>query len=301
MLNMPLNWFPRFLPVALGLVVCFDVVGCATTLDVMVSEPAPVNLGAAKRLSVVQSEGRRSAKESVIAMLQANARREGYFQFADRSDEGITLRAVDRQAEIVGGKAPQAGDEVYVRVDVQGWEADSEERESKDSKGVVTTSKVNVGTVILGVTIGVPSGKAVVNEKEYVGRSEVDAASLDKDAAIVMAAQNAVHALLADITPRTVRKSIRMDDDDEGQKSIIEVAKKGNLQSAVADMQKYADANPTNVVATYNLAVLKDAMGEYVAAIELYNKAAKGSAKAYYDETKAECAARLAAHQALAE
>jgi tetratricopeptide (TPR) repeat protein len=274
---------------------------CGTQLQVMVREPAPINLGVAKRLSVVQSEGRRSSKETVIGLLLKGARADGYFQIADRTEEGITLKAVDRRSEIAGGKRAQEPDEIYLRVDIQGWEASRDERRSTDSEGNEVVTKVVQGEVVLGVTIGHPSGRAVLAEKEYRGKSELDASKYEKDAAIEAAARNAVAALLGDITPQSVQASLKIDDDDEAQKPIIAVAKGGNLQRAAEEMQAYLGRNPSNVIAAYNYAVLLDAQGRYSEALEHYTKAASSTTKAYYTEGKAACARRLAAQEALSK
>jgi tetratricopeptide (TPR) repeat protein len=277
--------------------------GCATTLRVKVMEPAPVNLGAAKRLSVVQSEGRRSAKEAVIGLIIKQARGDGYFQIADRTEEGITLKAEGRAANVSGGKEAQGADEIYARIDIQGWQADKDEIEhkstDKDGNKVTTVEKIYKGEVILGVTLAHPNGKAVLAEKEFKGESLLNADRYDKDQAIDAAAANAVYNLLREITPRPVEKDIRMDDDDKGQKEIIEIAKQGNLARAIEEMKKYIEKDANNPAAMYNLAVLLDATGAYKEALDYYTKATSNSTKEYYMNTKAECAKRLAAQEAL--
>jgi tetratricopeptide (TPR) repeat protein len=279
--------------------------GCATTLRVKVMEPAQVNLGAPKRLSIVQSEGRRSARESVIGALLKQARTDGYFQVADRTEEGITVKITGRTAAATGGKTPQVPDEYYARIDVQGWEAtkDEVEHKSTDAKGreTVSTEKVWKGEVVLGVTLFNVAGKAVLAEKEFKGVSSITADQGDKDAAIEVAGHNAVSNFLNAITPRMVEKSIRLDDDDKGQKAIIEVAKGGNLPRAVEELRAYLAKDPNNTVAMYNLAVLLDATGQYKEALDYYTKAASNSTKDYYSATKGECAKRLAAQEALAQ
>src|SRR5204863_313279 len=105
------------------------VAGCAPTLKVNVLQPAPVNLGAAKKLSVVQSEGRRSAREFVIEELLRGARSGGYFQAADRTEEGISVKVAGRSVQVGGGRGPgQAPDEIGLRIDVLDWSAHQENR-----------------------------------------------------------------------------------------------------------------------------------------------------------------------------
>lgn len=278
--------------------------GCATTLRVKVMEPAQVNLGASKRLSVVQSEGRRSARETVIGALLKQSRADGHFQVTDRTEEGITVKITGRTATATGGKTPQAPDEYYARIDVLGWEGSKDEIEHKSyDKGreIVTTEKVWKGEVVLGVTLFNAAGKAVVAEKEFKGTSSISADQGDKDASIEIAGHNAVTNLLAAITPRVVQKDIRLDDDDKSQKAAIEIAKNGNLPRAIEEIRGILAKDPTNTVAMYNLAVLLDATGQYKEAMDYYTKAAASSTKDYYIMTKGECAKRLAAQEALAQ
>jgi tetratricopeptide (TPR) repeat protein len=272
---------------------------CAPTLRVQVLEPAPVNFGAAKRLSVVQTEGRRSAREVVVEHILNQARSMGYFAAKDRSEEGITIRAAGRTAQLAG--APPASDEIYVRVDVLEWGADRETKSvtEKDSNGKEYTRRVTVisGKALLAITAVTPSGKALLAETEFQGGSEGDT----ETRALESAASNAVSQFLWQITPKTAYRSVRLDDEDKAQQPIIKVAAGGNVAMATTDMREYVKANPTNPSAQYNLAVLLDASGQYDEALDLYAKAIKGSTKDYYATARAECARRLANQQALSQ
>jgi hypothetical protein len=278
-------------------------VGCAPTLKVNVLQPARVNLGAAKRLTVVQTEGRKGARDFLIDEIVRQARGEGYFQVADRSDEGIVVKVAGRSVQIINaGNGPaQGADEIGIRIDVNDWDAEKKTETIKgtDSKGNPTEreEKYYEAKTVASVTAFNAAGKALLAEEEYetTGRGE------DKDQAIGNAARALVSRILFDITPKYVSKYIRMDDDDKAQKPIIEVARDGNVPRAITEMESYVQSNPQNPAALYNLAVLLDASGKYQEALDLYTQAISLSSKDFYVNMKAECAKRLADQQALSQ
>jgi tetratricopeptide (TPR) repeat protein len=279
------------------------VVGCAPTLKVNVLQPARVNLGASKRLTVVQTEGRKGARDQILDELNRQARSGGYFQVTDRSDEGIIVKAAGRSVQIVnaGNGAPQAQDEIGVRIDVNDWDSEkkTEVQKSTNDKGETVEREVKFyeGKVVVSVTAFNSEGRAILAEEEYeaVGRGE------DKDQSLDQATRALVNRLLGDITPSYVTKYIRMDDEDKAQKPIIEVAEKGNVPRAITEMEAYVKANPENPGALYNLAALLDASGRYQEALDLYTRAITLSSKDFYVDMKAECARRLANQQALSQ
>ncbi|MCP3139296.1 tetratricopeptide repeat protein [Pyxidicoccus xibeiensis] len=278
------------------------VVGCSPALKVRVLEPAKVNVGSAKQLALVQTEGRRSARDYVVRELKRQSRNDGYFALVDRTDEGTIVKVAGRTVEVHGDKAtPLAPGEIGLRVDVLDWNTDMETRvtETKDDKGNVHKRKqdVYVGKVALGVTAYNAAGKVLLAEDEYVYKQEGDKA----DGLLTLAASNAVYRLLHDLTPRQVTHSLRMDDDDEAQKGIIEVAEKGNLEGAITQLKAYAEQHPENGGAWYNLAVLQDASGEYEQALEHYSRAISLASKDFYVKMKQQCEGRLASRLALME
>lgn len=275
--------------------------GCAAKLQIRSTEPAKVNLGAANRISVVQSEGRRSAKEEVIAELISQARSGGHFTAADRTEEGLMVKVAGRNAEIVGATEAQAQDEVLLRVDVLEYttQKDTKTVTKTDRQGRKYDEKVDVlkGKVLLAVTAVTATGRAVLAETEY----EADVEGKDETSAKAGAVKQAVAMMLADITPKPVTRAVKLDEDDKNQKTIIKVARDGNIAQAIAETRQYLEQNPNNPAAHYNLAVYLDASGQYEEAIEHYNHALAGSTKKFYADAKAACAKRLADQQALAE
>jgi Tetratricopeptide repeat len=279
-------------------------VGCAPSLRVNVLQPARVNLGAARRLTVVQTEGRKSARDFLVEEMTHQARAGGYFQVTDRSDEGIIVKVAGRSVRIVNaGNGPAQGqDEIGIRLDVNDWDAEKKTQvvvKDTDNEGnpIEREDKFYEATVIASVTAFNAAGKALLAEEEY----EMTGQGEDKDEALGNAGRSLVSRILSDITPTYVTRYIRMDNEDEAQKPIIEVAEKGNVPRAITEMESYVQANPRNAGALYNLAVLLDASGRYQEALDLYTKAISLTPKDFYVDLKAECARRLADQQALSQ
>ncbi len=281
--------------------------GCATRIPISSMEPAPVPLGATRHLDVLQGGGRRSARETVILELIGQARAHGYFTVRDRSEDGFEVRVAGRKARVRGavrrGAPALADDHAGLRVDVIEWYAfrDVKEVTKVDEGGerYQTTMKTLTGNVVLAITLFDASGYAFLAEREYSGSYQDDTAEISKGEVIDLAAEDAVRRLLGDITPRRVRSLVRLDDDDPGQEYIIETAKAGSTAQAARDARRYLQQHPRSAAAAYNLAVFLDAMGEYEAALEAYDRALSLGNKGFYAPARAGCARRLAAAEGM--
>ena len=277
------------------------VTGCAPSLRVNVLEPSRVNLGAGKQLTVLQTEGRRSAREFVIQELGTYARQGGYYQVRDRSEEGITMKVAGRSVEFQGGTgAPLTPEEIALRIDVLDWSANSDSHTDKKGR----TSRVWRAKVAAGGDHGEP------RRPRDAGRDRVRGSSLSSTTARAAGASSrpwrwrrvlALGRLMRDITPSYVTKHIRLDEDDKAQQPILEVAKQGNVTRAIDELRVYLEQNQGNAVAHYNLAAMLDATSQYDEALSLYTKAIQLGSKDYYVQMKAECARRQAASAALSE
>lgn len=282
--------------------------GCHAALNVKAMQPAKYNFGAAKQLQVVQSEGRRSAREELIAALQKQGRSTGHWQVEDRTEEGIMMRAAGRTANVTGAKEPQSKDQVWVRIDVLEWatEKDTRTQPAKtDAKGNVVEPEREIktlkGKALISVTASTASGKAILAEKEYQGVIERDRDGASEDEVRISAGREAIQRFLAEITPTPVVRAVRLDEDDKAQEQILKLAKDGNLGAAIAEMKAYVQNNPNNPAALYNLAVFLDASGSYLEAVDTYAKALQNSTKDYYAEAKAGAQKRLDDELALSQ
>ncbi len=278
-------------------------VGCAPSIKLKVLEPAPVNFGAARRLSFVQGEGNRSARDWMLAELASQVHKAGYFTFADRSGEGFSVAIAGPQVQLYGGRAPQGPDEILLRVDVLQWTAYPEQRTENhtDGKGnaYTTTEMVLTGRVVLGATAVSPQGAAMLAQQQYVGSRSKAGMGVRAEVMLEEAGRAAVAELLRSITPRTVQKSLRLDEDDDAQKPMLELAKAGEIVKATEQLRAYLASHPDSPEANYNLGVFLDVQGRFGEAIDLYTKADELAAKDYYLKAKADCEKRLADVQAL--
>lgn len=269
---------------------------CAPRLYVNVLQPAPVNLGPAKKLAVLESQGRQSAREDFLKELNAQAKNAGYFTVADKSGDGITVRITGQS---VLPSAPPAPDEVGLRIDVVEWNAEKESQPTreKDKQGNPITKDVWKSRVQVLLTAFSSSGKVFVVEKAYKGAGEDEK---DEDAAIMNAARDVAALVLEDLTPVYVQKAIWLDDTEDAQRPVIDMARNGDIPKAIEMEKELLAKSPNNAPAIYNLAVLLDAQGLYKDALGYYEQAVKlAETKELYKEMKAECAQRLADSEAL--
>src|SRR5262249_22731142 len=118
---------------------------------------------------------------------------------------------------------------------------------------------------------------------------------------IEAAAQQAVASFLSSVTPQPSVTRVRLDDDDPGQEAFLKTAANGATAQAAHDLELYFQQNPSIASAAYNLAVLKEAMGDFRAALELYDRALALGNKDFYEQARAGCAQRLSATESLSQ
>ncbi len=268
--------------------------GCGASLQFSGWVPGNVSVGNSNRLVITDAEGRRSAREYTTIKLGKQAGNDGYFQTADRS-ESVKMEITGREVSIVGDEEGIGDTDLYVRMDVLDWEADRDTKEESytDKEGNKRTRSVKIitGNALLQVTLSDENNRAILAEKEYEGNS-VHTGDTDKNTAIESAADNAIAMLLGDITPRTVRYSVKLDGSDKGIKDYIKGARKGAIKQSLDDIKGYVASNPNSAAAQYALAVMYDATGDYATALAEYDKAIALGGKPWYGDTRSSCAKR---------
>jgi hypothetical protein len=273
--------------------------GCAPRIGITTYQPAKYNLGRATQLTIVQSEGRRSAREFVISELSTQARATGRMLVKDRTEEGITVKVAGRTVQVTGGSgAAQTAEEVGVRLDVLEFGATAGTVQRTVNRQIVNVPTMN-GKVVLAATVFNAKGRAILAETEYVGRSVLEQST--EDAATQQAARLAVAQLLNEITPMPVQAFVVLDNEDKALEPINETAKAGNITRAIEDSKAFIEKNPSNAGAHYNLGVFLDSQGAYEEALAAYDKAITLKNTAGWVRARAECAKRLNDARALQE
>jgi hypothetical protein len=276
--------------------------GCKTTLAIRSMQAGAVPIGSATHLVLLGGEGRRSAREFVGQALVQQCRARGYFSVEDKSEQGLSVRVAGRQAAIEGGRFALEREQAGLRIDVLEWSAtrDEDEVTRTDPAGNRFVERIPVtrGNALLAITLFDPSGRAFLAETEYEGWASTDP-SAPREEAIEAAARQAIAAFLDDVTPRPVVTRVRLDDEDPGQESILAAASSGATAQAARDLELYLERSPNNASAAYNLAVLEEALGDFRAALELYDRAIALGGKDYYARARAGCSRRLAAAEEL--
>jgi tetratricopeptide repeat protein len=275
---------------------------CTTTLAIRSMQPGAVPIGATKHLVLIDGEGRRSAREFVGQTLLKQCRTGGFFSVEDRSEEGLKVNVAGRQASIEGGALTLAPGQAGLRIDVLEWNAARDEEEVTHTdplgKPYVQVVPVMRGNALLAITLFDASGRAFLAEAEYEGWASTEP-NAPREESIEAAAQQAITSFLYDVTPLSIVTRVRLDDEDSGQEAILQTASSGATAQAAHDLELYFQQSPNNASAAYNLAVLKEAMGEFQAALELYDRALALGGKDYYSRARAGCARRLAAAEEL--
>jgi len=275
---------------------------CATQVTIQSSRPGPVAVGGARHLVILDGQGRRSAQEAVSYELARQLRRGAWFTLDDLSADGHRVRVIGRRVE-VRPRYPLEEESAGLRIDIHEWQAARhsytvERRNEQDEPETKTVQKLE-GTVVLGVTLFDAWGNALLAEREYDGTASGMFGRISEDEVIARSAADAVARFLADVTPRTVVEEVRLDDTDEGQKEILQIARDGNGDIAARRMERYAERHPENRAAAYNLAVLLDAMGERTDALAWYDRALELGYKDYYASARSACLRRIADDAAL--
>jgi len=277
--------------------------GCGTNAVIQRPSPAAYNLGASKSLVMVQMSGKRSLREQLMESLSVKARQSNWWQFEDKMSKGIEIvpKGDSASARPTG---PKDG-EVFVRVDVYEADANKDQvvEQFKNSKGQTITKRSNVfvGAASIGVTTLDASGRARLSEKEYSGEAKIPENKGDKDAAKQAAIDNAVSKFLADITPRFINESVKVDDESKDLGPVVEIIKKRSYAQAADKLESMMASQPNRPDVVYNLAVMHDAMANYDKALTLYDKAINLGGKGFYATTRAACTNRLAEYKALSK
>jgi tetratricopeptide (TPR) repeat protein len=219
----------------------------------------------------------------------------GYFVATDRQHR--TRLEVARNGEVwLDTNEALAADTLYVRVDVLGWNAMTSE--TVDEEGEIVDS-VTVAQVTLSLTAASAHG-LLVDELEVTHNAELAGNANDDDVSALLeaASRGALTEALQEILPVRRTDKLPLDDRDDALEPILDA--KLEPQQMVARLDAFIEAHPSHAGAIYNRAAHKDAMGDYVGALNDYDAAlALDDSKDMYADSRSGCLERRAAAHAL--
>lgn len=263
-------------PACLAAVVALT--GCGASVQVDHWQTGSFDIAGARDVVVTDAYGRGDSVDAIADLAVSRLRDEPWFDSvvdATRHDrlESDGVDAWLRHGELERGT-------LYVRLDVLEDIAvvDSDERVVDNGDGTVSVfvDEVVSAHTLLSVTLGDEFG-VIVDELDYEGVHEIAGPVYDStiDEAMHAAATAAIDAVVVDLAPTRARVSVPLDERDEAVMARVRpvIDSHGVLSTerrAVADSL----ATVSGPSAAYNRAVLTEAAGDLVGAVELYRAAA---------------------------
>lgn len=304
--------------------------GCAPGIHITRYKPSRHNLGASRSMAVIHIEGPPESTGVVQSELRNAITAGRFFQLQPHVPQGIPLAIAPGSNQVYNIEEVRRvtpGD-VYVRAHVTRWqfleerieEAPPEDKKPQHSAGAVGSTNQSptytkpqpkvlfVPQARVGIhfqVIDSASGRIVVQDdySGFVKGDKYDPLTSNRRPVpaplLHQAARSAIHAFVADVTPRTVTEKIELDDDEDALEPGIEFCKRGLIDDAIRSFQSVLEKNPNSPGAHYNLGVLFESRGEYAEAERLYRKAYSLKKKSLYIDAINDMRARIRDEQAL--
>jgi hypothetical protein len=261
----------------------------------------PVDIAGNRHVVVTDAYGRAGSVDAVAGMAVDALRQSLWFTDVQDLSRRDRLETDGYDAWLRHGDLRSGA--LYVRLDVLEDSAVATANERVVDNGDGTTSIVLEETLVahtlISLTVADDLG-VVVDELEVEGIHEVlgDTSGAAIDAAMFNAAQVAVAAALAHITPTLQRVNVPVDDRDDDVMATIAGALDGSFAQRAAAADALADDDRTPAV--YNRAVLLESIGERRLALAGYRVAADAAdAPSFAGRVYAEAIDRMAAARAL--
>jgi hypothetical protein len=304
------------------------LLGCAgPSLEARYLVPARSGLSASPRLSLLHVEGVAEVQSYVFEVLSREAREGRVFQVENRIPDGIGLKRNGNRVELFVSSRGAAlrPEELGLYIQVLEWRAGPGLRGMAIARdpvgprtmpGVPTDEDRQPGTlgfekrmnwyegrVGIAVTLVDAEGRVLLDGKtyrSYLERRQSDLRSAERlpseypAQVLNLAAREVVREFLQDVTPRSERVRIALDDEDEKQRHLLDQARNGQLPRAMEQLKAYSEQHPGNASALYNLGVMHEASGHPREALEFYDRAIALAPRSLYTRTRQEAARRLA-------
>jgi hypothetical protein len=296
--------------VLMTLAVALFLGGCSPGIYITRYRPSRVNLGATRKVAVLNVVGPPESMGVVMTELSQQMVRGAYFQVFDAMPQRMSFvilpgAVLVQNIDTVRTAVPA---DVYLTAAVTDWtyrERQQVEEKVENGTKVKHLYRTPEGRVAIQFQVVRAADGRIVTSQEYHGsfdgsRYEPPGQSPPLQSGIVReACERAVDSFLDDITPATVTDKIVLDDEDEDLKPGVQLCKNGALDAAMAAFEDLLKKKPGSAGATYNLGVLYEAKGEYQKAEELYRKAYSMRPKSLYNDALQEMHERMNDEQRL--
>lgn len=264
---------------------------CAPGIKVTRLQPARHNLGATRKVAVLEVDGNPMAVTQLTTELQRAIVNAKYYTLINAMNRGLSISVTGAGTRVdIGGVRQQVDADVYLVARVTRWdlvETEKQEERTEQGKKRTVTMVRPEASVRVSFQVVKADGQVVVFQ-DYDGEANGSAWEAGKrvrySASEIYegALRKSVGRFLSDITPAQVVEKIELDDGDPSLKAGIALAEDGNLTGAEASWNEALQANPQNAGAIYNLGVVYETRGEFDRAAAAYQQAYQINPKGIY-------------------
>ena len=188
--------------------------------------------------------------------LKAQIDQSPHYKIIDFTQSGVFLDFHENGVWVRNEELPLTRDQVYLQIDVVDWRVKTQQNES-----TVTQEPQYIGIVGITATVVDTDGKILLDEKPYTAQAKSEKEQ-DLNKVRAMAAKRAVTLFVDDLRPMVVERQVAFDRSNPDHAEAIAFAEKGALQVAGVLFRNHWQQNPDHPVCIYNLAVIRDLLGD---------------------------------------
>ena len=237
-----------------GLLMTALMGGCASQMKAW--EPGSVSTRGAYEMLQLDGEGLEKEREVVYGALKSQIDNSPHYKIIDFTKSGVFLDFHENGVWVRNEELPLTRDQVYLQIDVVDWRVKTEPNEN-----TVNQEQQYIGVVGITATVVDTEGRILLDEKPYTAQAKSEKEQ-DLNKVRAMAAQRAVTLFVQDLQPVVVDRQIDFDRTHADHAEAIAFAEKGELQVAGVLFRNHWQQNPDNPVCIYNLAVIRDLLGD---------------------------------------
>lgn len=280
--------------------------GCgAPNLTLRTYSPGEIVVPRARELALVEARGDQDAVTDFYRTLASNAAKGGYYTVKDRSLEGMDLVvegdqvSLEKDGALIGLGEKEAG----FRFDVT---------EYKVREGLVSTFMRGLQDGVIASTAftvsmvqndGTPILISVPLEGTCDDTFNDEGEVLSDGYLLRCASEKAAEELLKRITPTHFEQSFPMQGNGREVDRIFAAVRAREMEEALVLAEAYLAKNPEQHSAIFNVALLRDVLGDHEIAFDLYKQAIELAPKTqpYYRTALFGCEQRILSRKALSQ